>query len=99
LKREKGTGEETGEKRRIEREQEEELGEEEIEVQSKKIRKKKATGVDGIVGEAWLYSNDRLEKDSRIYSREYGKEKVFRKNGEISDNTKTQKEGHERCEK
>jgi len=24
---------------------------------------------------------DRLEKDSKIYSRGYGKEKVFRKNG------------------
>jgi len=25
---------------------------------------------------------DRLEKDSRIYLREYGKERIFRKNGE-----------------
>jgi len=78
LEGEKGTSEETEKKRRLEGDQEEELGKKKIEVQLKKIKKKKATGVDGIVGEAWLY---RLEKNSRIYSRGYGKERVFWKNG------------------
>jgi len=52
LEEEKGTDEETGEKRRMEGDQEEELREKEIEYQLKKIKKKKATGVDGIVEEA-----------------------------------------------
>jgi len=54
LEEEKGTGEETGEKRRMEGDREKE---EEIEVQLKKIKKKKAIEVDSIVGEAWLYSD------------------------------------------
>jgi len=45
LEGEKGTGEETGEKRRMEGNQEEELEEEEIKIQLKKIKKKKATGL------------------------------------------------------
>jgi len=52
LEEEKGVGEETGEKRRMEGDQEEKLREREIEIQLKKIKKKKATGIDGIVGEA-----------------------------------------------
>jgi len=75
LEGERGTNEETGEKRRMERDQEEELREEEIEIQLKKIKRKKATGVDDIGGEAWLYSNGRIKerlKDllKRIWKRE-----------------------------
>jgi len=51
LEGEKGISEEIGEKKRMEGDQEEELGEKEIEIQLKKIKKKKATGIDGIVGE------------------------------------------------
>jgi len=57
----KGTSEKTREKRRMEGDQEEELREEEIEIQLKKIKRKKATGVDDIEGEAWLYSNGRIK--------------------------------------
>jgi len=42
LEGEKGTDEKTGEKRRMEGDQEEELGEEKIEMQLKKIKKKKS---------------------------------------------------------
>jgi len=62
LEGERGTGEETGEERRTEGDQEEELREEEIEIQLKKIKRKKARGVDDIAGEAWLYSNGRIKK-------------------------------------
>jgi len=54
LEGKKGTGEETEEKKRMEGDQEKKLGEEEIEFQLKNIKKKKATGVNGIVGEAWF---------------------------------------------
>jgi len=50
LKGQKGTGEETREKRRLEGDLEKELGEKEIELQLKKIKKKKTTGVDGMAG-------------------------------------------------
>jgi len=53
----RGTGEQTGEKRRMEGDQEEELREKEIGIQLRKIKRKKATGVDDNAGEAWLYSN------------------------------------------
>jgi len=59
LEGEKGTGEE---KREEWGDQEEELREEEIEIQLKKIKRKKATGVDDIGGEAWLYSNGRIKE-------------------------------------
>jgi len=59
LEGERGTGEETGEKRRTEGNQKEELREEEIEIPLKNIKRKKATGVDG---EAWLYSNGRIKE-------------------------------------
>jgi len=52
LEGEKGTGEETEEKGKMEGDQEEELKEEEIEIQLKKIKRKKAIGVDDIGGEA-----------------------------------------------
>jgi len=42
LEREKGTGEKIGEKRRLKGDQEEELGEKEIEFQLKKLKKKKS---------------------------------------------------------
>jgi len=51
LKVEKGTGKETGEKRRMEGNQEEELGEE-FQFQLKKIKKKKATEFDVSIREA-----------------------------------------------
>lgn len=38
---------------------EEELNDEEIEKQIRKMKKKKAAGADGIAGEAWIYSKDR----------------------------------------
>jgi len=97
LEGEEGIGEETGVKRRMERDQEEELGEEEIEIQLKKIKKKKATEVDGIVGEVWLYSNGWIKE--RIYSRGYGKRGFSGRKEERSDNTNTQKRRHKRCEK
>jgi len=62
LEGKKGTDEETGEKRRMEGDEEKELREEEIEIQLKKIKRKKATGVDDIGGEAWLYSNGRIKE-------------------------------------
>jgi len=61
LEGERGTGEEIGEKRRTEGDQEEELREEEIEIQLKQIKRKKATEIDDIAGEAWLYSNGRIK--------------------------------------
>jgi len=57
LEEEKETDKETEEKRGMEEDQKEELGEEEIEFQLKKIKKKKATGIDGIIEEIWLYSD------------------------------------------
>jgi len=48
LEGEKGTDEEIEETRRMEEDQEEELREEEIEIQLKKIKRKKVTGVDDI---------------------------------------------------
>jgi len=62
LEGERGTGEETGEKRRTEGDQKKELREEEIEIQLKKVKRKKATGVDDMAGEAWLYSNERIKE-------------------------------------
>jgi len=64
LNGEKWTGEETGEKRSMEGDQEKELAEEEmeIEIQLKKIKKKIASGIDGIVGEIWLYSNGQIRE-------------------------------------
>jgi len=52
LEGEKETDKETEEKRRIEGDQEEVLREEEIAIQLKKIKRKKATGIDDIGGEA-----------------------------------------------
>jgi len=42
--------------------QEEELGEKEIEFQLNKIKKKKMTGIDGIVEEAWFYSDGQIRE-------------------------------------
>jgi len=62
LEGERGTAEETGEKRRTKGNQEEELRKEEIQIQLKKIKRKKTTGVDDIAGETWLYSNGRIKE-------------------------------------
>jgi len=60
LEEERGTGEETGEKRRMEGDQGEELRKQEIEIQLKKIKRKKATGVKDLlypVGGYFIYLN------------------------------------------
>jgi len=62
LQGEKRTREETGEKRRLEGDLEEELGEEEIEFQLSKVKKEKATVVHGIVREAWFYSDGQIRE-------------------------------------
>jgi len=49
LKGEKETGEKTGKKRRLEGDLEEELGEEEIEFQLKRVKKEKRQGIVGEV--------------------------------------------------
>jgi len=71
------------------------MGEEEIEFQLKKVKKKKATGVDGIVEEAWFYSQIRerfKELPKRIWKGESFPEKWRKgviisrhKKGDISD--------------
>lgn len=40
--------------------QEEELEEEEIEKQLRKMKRKKAAGMDGVTNEAWLYSEGKI---------------------------------------
>jgi len=53
------------------------LGEEEIEFQLKNIKKKKAIGIDGIVGEAWLYSNGRIKERLKDLLKRIWKEESF----------------------
>lgn len=47
-------------KRSLEDDQEEELNDEEIEKQIRKMKRKKAAGADGIKGEAWIYSREKI---------------------------------------
>jgi len=70
-----GTGEETGENRRMEGDQEEELGAEEVEFQLKKVKRKKPIGIDDIVGKAWFYGDGQIRERfkellKRIWNRE-----------------------------
>lgn len=57
--REEDGGGKTG-KRSLEGDQEEELNDEEIEKQIRKMKRKKAAGADGIAGEAWIYSREKI---------------------------------------
>jgi len=57
LEGEKEIGQETGEKKRMDGDQEKNLEEKEIEFQ---LKKKEATDIDGIVEEAWLYSDEQI---------------------------------------
>jgi len=103
LEEEKGTDEGTREeKRRMEGDQEEELREEEIEIQLKKIKRKKAIGIDDIGKEAWLYSNGRIKERLKDLLKRIrkGENTGFRFPGrmeERSDNTNTQKRRHKQC--
>jgi len=83
LEGERGTCEETGEKIRTEGDQEEELREEEIEKKKrkKKEKEKKRQGLMTSQEKHGCTATDGLKKDSRIYSRGYGKERGSRKNG------------------
>lgn len=47
-------------KRSLEDDQEEELNDEEIEKQIRKMKRKKAAGADGTEGEAWIYSRKKI---------------------------------------
>jgi len=55
----------------------EELGEEKIEFQLKKIKK----GIDDIIGEAWFYSDGQIRERFKELLKRYGKKRIFRKNG------------------
>lgn len=57
--REEDGGGKTG-KRSLEGDQEEELNDEEIEKQIRKMKRKKAAGADGIAGEVWIYSREKI---------------------------------------
>jgi len=80
LEGEKGeTGEETGEKRKMEGDQKEDLGEEVIETQLKKIKKTKATEIDGIIEKAWLYSSGWIRERLKDLLKRIWKEEGFPK--------------------
>lgn len=53
---------EIADKRKVEGDQEEDLKDEEIEEQIRRLKKKKAAGVDEIGSEAWIYSDGQIRK-------------------------------------
>lgn len=60
---------------------EEEISKEEVKVAFKKIKEGKATGIDGIPGEAWKYGGRRQWSEFRFSATEYGRGKVGQKSG------------------
>lgn len=50
------------ERRKTEEDEETEIQDEEIEKQIKKIKRKKAAGIDGITGEAWKFSKGKIKR-------------------------------------
>ncbi|KMQ91376.1 neurofilament medium polypeptide-like protein [Lasius niger] len=50
------------ERRSLNEDQEEELRDEEIEKQIKKLKRKKAVGADGLGSEVWLYSEGQIRE-------------------------------------
>jgi len=66
--------------------QEEELEGEEIELQLKKIKKKKRTGVEGILGEALLY-NGQIRERFKVLLKRISKGEFSGRMEERSDNS------------
>jgi len=77
LEGEKETGEETKEKRRMETKRRSWEKGKEIEIQLKKIKKKKATGVDGIGCMEKLYSNGCIRERLKDLLQRIWKEEGF----------------------
>lgn len=60
LERRDEDGREGTEKRKLEGDQEDELDEKEIEMQIRRVKSKKAAGADGIAGETWIFSKEKI---------------------------------------